>query len=57
MPKVTVCVGGAAGDELWTLCGPSCNPAFYFMWPRARMTKSDPFMAALEMKKGAEGIF
>jgi len=42
VPKITLNVGGAAADENYTMCGPSFQPNFYFMWPRATITKSDP---------------
>eukprot|EP00092_Neocalanus_flemingeri_P035845 GFUD01039025.1.p1 GENE.GFUD01039025.1~~GFUD01039025.1.p1 ORF type:complete len:550 (-),score=189.29 GFUD01039025.1:85-1734(-) len=42
VPKITLNVGGVAADENYTMCGPSFEPNFYFMWPRATMTKSDP---------------
>ena len=44
VPKITLNVGGVAADENYTMCGPSFEPNFYFMWPRATMTKSDPSM-------------
>ncbi|XP_023321293.1 methylcrotonoyl-CoA carboxylase beta chain, mitochondrial [Eurytemora carolleeae] len=42
VPKVTLNVGGAISDENYTMCGPSFDPRFYFMWPGARLLKSDP---------------
>ena len=54
VPKITLNVGGVAGDENYTMCGPSFQPNFYFMWPRATMTKSDPNM--MEPLPQAEGV-
>ncbi len=42
VPKVTVNIGGCHGDELLTMCGPSCMPKFNFSWPLATMSKTDP---------------
>jgi len=42
VPRVTLNVGGSYADENYTMCGPSFDPRFYFMWPGARMFKSDP---------------
>jgi len=42
VPRVTLNIGGAYGDENYTMSGPSFDPRFYFMWPGARMYKSDP---------------
>lgn len=42
VPKVTLNVGGVAADENFTMCGPSFQPNFYLMWPRASLSKSDP---------------
>ena len=39
VPKIVINVGGCFGDDLFTMCGPSFNPTFYFMWPRARLFK------------------
>jgi len=41
VPKVTLNVGGVLGDENYTMCGPSFDPNFYFMWPRANIFKTD----------------
>ena len=53
VPKVTVNVGGAVGDDLYTMCGPGFDPAFYFAWPRAglRHNLADP---AIDPKLKAE---
>lgn len=40
VPKVSVNFGGCAGDQLYTMCGPSFGPRFYFFWPGAPMSKS-----------------
>lgn len=42
VPKITLNVGGSFGDENYTMCGPSFDPHFYFMWPRAKMSKTNP---------------
>lgn len=42
VPKITLNVGGAAADENYTMCGPGFDPRFYFMWPRATLSKSCP---------------
>ena len=39
VPKIAVNVGGLLGDECHTMCGPSFQPNFYFMWPKAVMGK------------------
>jgi len=49
VPKITLNVGGVAADENYTMCGPSFEPNFYFMWPRATMTKSDPSLIEPEL--------
>lgn len=48
VPRITLNVGGAIGDENYTMCGPSFDPRFYFMWPGARMHKTDPAAIAAE---------
>jgi len=40
VPKVTLNIFGSSGDENYTMCGPSFNPRFYLMWPRATLSKS-----------------
>ena len=40
VPKITVNLTGAVGDDNYTLCGPSFGPRFYMMWPRAILRKS-----------------
>jgi len=50
VPKITLNVGGVAADENYTMCGPSFQPNFYFMWPRATITKSDPSTIEAEPK-------
>merc|ERR1719400_2708474 len=42
VPKISLNVGGAVGDENYTMCGPSFEPNFYFMWPRATILMSHP---------------
>ena len=42
VPKISLNVGGALSDENYTMCGPSFEPNFYFMWPRANILMSDP---------------
>jgi len=42
VPKVVLNVGGVAGDENYTMCGPSFQPNFYLMWPGATLAKSYP---------------
>jgi len=48
VPRVTLNVGGALGDENYTMCGPSFDPRFYFMWPGAVIHKTDPAAIAAE---------
>jgi len=52
VPKVTLNVGGVAADENFTMCGPSFQPNFYMMWPRATMSKSDPTHITSESLEG-----
>lgn len=40
VPKISLNIGGAIGDENYTMCGPSFEPNFYFMWPRTNMLLS-----------------
>lgn len=42
------------GDTLYAMCGPSFGARFFFTWPRASMTKTDPFalkLAQIEAEK------
>lgn len=54
VPKVSINVGGVHADELFTMCGPAFEPAFYFSWPGARMTKSDPELLKALARQKAE---
>ena len=40
VPKITLNITGAAGDDNFFLCGPSFGPRFYLMWPRAVLRKT-----------------
>ena len=40
VPKISVNVGGALADENYTMCGPSFEPNFYFMWPKSHISLS-----------------
>jgi len=40
--KVTLNLSCAKGDENYTMCGPSFNPRFYFMWPRSTLSLHPP---------------
>merc|ERR1719220_2698189 len=42
VPKISLNVGGALADENYTMCGPSFEPNFYFMWPRTNILMSQP---------------
>ena len=42
VPKISLNVGGSVADENYTMCGPSFEPNFYFMWPRTNILMSDP---------------
>ena len=42
VPKISLNVGGVVADENYTMCGPSFEPNFYFMWPRATILMSHP---------------
>jgi len=42
VPKVTLNLTGAYGDENFTMCGPSFQPRFYLMWPGARIHPAEP---------------
>jgi 3-methylcrotonyl-CoA carboxylase beta subunit len=46
VPKVTLNLTGAYGDENFTMCGPSFQPRFYLMWPGARIHPSEPAIPA-----------
>ena len=50
VPKITLNVGGVAADENYTMCGPSFQPNFYFMWPKASIKKTDPTLLEAEPK-------
>lgn len=62
VPKLSINIGGATGDELFTMCGPSFDPDFYFMWPTAPMAKSKdtenkPMLAQYWVSQGsADGV-
>merc|ERR1719427_268116 len=40
VPRITLNIGGVVGDENYTMCGPSFEPNFYFMWPRASIRQA-----------------
>merc|ERR1712025_461599 len=42
VPKISVNIGGVVADENYTMCGPSFEPNFYFLWPRANIQMSAP---------------
>lgn len=42
VPRITLNIGGSVGEENYTMCGPSFNPNFYFMWPGSRLLQMDP---------------
>jgi len=42
VPKLTINLTGASGDDNYTLGGPAFGPRFYLMWPRAILRKSRP---------------
>jgi 3-methylcrotonyl-CoA carboxylase beta subunit len=48
VPKITVNITGATGDDHFTLCGPSFGSSFYFSWPRAIVRKYDPILNNVE---------
>lgn len=48
VPKITVNITGATGDDHFTLCGPSFGCRFYFSWPRAIVRKYDPILNQIE---------
>ena len=58
VPKISVNIGGVFGDEHLTMCGQSFDPSFYFMWPRAEMSKwkedefNNAFLTAEESDEG-----
>jgi len=56
VPKVTLNVGGVSGDENYTMCGPSFEPNFYFMWPRATLQKTDPTQIELPETEGKKKV-
>ena len=53
VPKISLNVGGAVADENYTMCGPSFEPNFYFMWPRASILMSEPETASPETETPA----
>jgi len=56
VPKVTLNLSSCYGDENFTMCGPSFEPRFYFMWPGAKIHSSEYGIveaAALEAKARA----
>jgi len=40
VPKITLNLTGAIGDDNYALCGPSFGARFYLMWPRSVLRKS-----------------
>ena len=48
VPKITINITGATGDDHYTLCGPSFGSRFYFAWPRAIVRKYDPILSQIE---------
>ena len=48
IPKITINITGATGDDHYTLCGPSFGSKFYFAWPRAIVRKYDPVLNQIE---------
>ena len=48
VPKITINITGATGDDHYTLCGPSFGSRFYFAWPRAIVRKYDPILNQIE---------
>jgi len=50
VPKLTINLTGSAGDDNYTMGGPSFGPRFYFMWPRATLRKTRQ-----QMEEGAGG--
>eukprot|EP00095_Tigriopus_kingsejongensis_P004643 maker-scaffold29_size597861-snap-gene-0.11 protein:Tk04643 transcript:maker-scaffold29_size597861-snap-gene-0.11-mRNA-1 annotation:"probable methylcrotonoyl- carboxylase beta mitochondrial-like" len=39
VPKISLALSSVSQDELFTMCGPSFGPSFYFMWPGAGLAK------------------
>ena len=48
VPKITINITGATGDDHYTLCGPSFGSRFYYAWPRAIVRKYDPILNQIE---------
>ena len=55
VPKIAININGIYGDEHMTMCGQSFDPTFYFMWPRAKMSKwkEDEFNALMDEESKA----
>ena len=54
VPKITINITGATGDDHYTLCGPAFGSRFYLAWPRAFVRKYDPILHQIE-QSGSKG--